>query len=410
MLNLNYLKTQKIYIRNFKFIAILLITNAQYIFAQNINENDVIYTKDFIRGIIEKVNTYQYTHPWIEKDNGWIRGVYYTGVMASYQATGNKKYLEQCDAWGNQNNWNVPEVSTDSSASGANSLTCSQTWLESYMANKKKYKILSTIDHLEKPNVKNPVNCPLTYYYEDSLRYVDALFVGPCVFAMLHKITKDEKYLGWMDSFFWDVYGALFSKADNLFYRDFRYRSEFYNNDFGLPRPDSVKYEDVRDAYPYQKTKNGKKVLWARGNGWAFAGLARILKYTPKNYSNYNKYLEVFRIMAAELIKRQQNNGFWYPNLDDPEDYGTKETSGTGFFTYGIAWGINNGILKEEVYLPVIKKSWAGLVSVVSTEGKVQWGQLVGTGPYKILQQDSHEYVSGTFLLAASEMYKLEKF
>ena len=114
--------------------------------------------------------------------------------------------------------------------------------------------------------------------------------------------------------------------------------------------------------------------------------------------------------MAAELIKRQQNNGFWYPNLDDPEDYGTKETSGTGFFTYGIAWGINNGILKKEVYLPVVKKSWAGLVSVVSTGGKVQWGQLVGTGPYKILQQDSHEYVSGTFLLAASEMYKLEKF
>ena len=71
--------------------------------------------------------------------------------------------------------------------------------------------------------------------------------------------------------------------------------------------------------------------------------------------------------------------------------------------------GINNGILNKEVYLPVIKKSWAGLVSAVSAEGKVQWGQLVGSGPYKVLQEDSHEYVSGIFLLAASEMYKLEK-
>jgi len=398
------------YVRYFKLIAMLLITNAHDIFAQNINENNVIYSKNFIRGIIEKVNSYQYTHPWTEKDRGWKRGVYYTGVMACYQATGNKKYLDQCDAWGNQNNWDVPEVSADSTASGANSLTCSQTWLESYMAIKKNYKIQATIDYLEKPNVKNPVNRPLNYYYEeDTLRYVDAIYVCPPVFAMLNKITKDEKYLGWIDSFIWDLYGALFSSADNLFYRDFRYRSEFYNNDFGFPRPDSVKYEDARDNYPYQKTKNGKKVLWARGNGWAFAGLVRILKYTPKHYANYKRYQELFRIMAAELIKRQQNDGFWYPNLDDPNDYGTKEASGTGFFTYGIAWGINNGILDKEVYLPVIKKSWAGLVSVVSAGGKVQWGQLVGTGPYKILQEDSHEYVSGIFLLAASEMYKLEK-
>jgi len=93
MLNSNNLKTKKMHIRNFKLITILLITNAHHIFAQNINENEVIYSKNFIRGIIEKVNTYQYTHPWTEKDYGWKRGVYYNGVMASYQATGNKNTL-----------------------------------------------------------------------------------------------------------------------------------------------------------------------------------------------------------------------------------------------------------------------------------------------------------------------------
>ncbi|MEP7109363.1 MAG: glycoside hydrolase family 88 protein [Ferruginibacter sp.] len=395
------------YCRNFSIISVLVVLNTECIYAQYVNGNDVIYSKNYISEIIEKVNNYQYTHPWKEKDNGWVRGVYYTGVMASYQATGNKKYLDQCEAWGNLYNWGVDEVPVDGPESGANSMTCCQTWLECYMANKKKYKILPTIDHLEKPNVKNPVNCPITYYHEYGTRYVDALYVCPPVFAMLNNITKNNKYLEWMDSFFWDVYGALFSEADNLFYRDFRYRSEYYNNSFDWPRPDSVKYEDARTSYRYQKTQNGKKVLWARGNGWVFAGLARILKYTPKNYANYNKYQELFKRIAAELIKRQQADGFWYPNLDDPNDYGTKETSGTGFFTYGIAWGINNGILNREEYLPIVKKSWAGLVSVVSSEGKVQWGQLVGTGPYKILQEDSHEYVSGIFLLAASEMYKM---
>ena len=57
----------------------------------------------------------------------------------------------------------------------------------------------------------------------------------------------------------------------------------------------------------------------------------------------------------------------------------------------------------------MVEKAWAALVSAVSEEGKVQWGQLVGSSPYKILQEDSHEYVSGMFLLAGSEMYKLAK-
>jgi rhamnogalacturonyl hydrolase YesR len=155
-------------------------------------------------------------------------------------------------------------------------------------------------------------------------------------------------------------------------------------------------------------TKNGRKVYWSRGNGWAFAGLARILKYAPGDYTNYPRYRAIFLKMAEELKKRQQENGFWYTNLDDPMDNGYKETSGTGFFTYGIAWGINNGLLSHEEYMPVIEKSWRALVSAVSDEGKVQWGQRVGASPYRVAREDSHEYVTGTFLLAASEMYKLK--
>jgi len=43
----------------------------------------------------------------------------------------------------------------------------------------------------------------------------------------------------------------------------------------------------------------------------------------------------------------------------------------------------------------------------ISAEGKVQWGQKVGDRPVQLSKDDSHEYVSGTFLLAASEMYRL---
>lgn len=368
-----------------------------------------IYSKPFIESIIVKVNDYQFSNPWTKTDDNWIRGTYYTGVMACYQSTGDQKLLDQCNAWGEKLNWQIPTLKPEQRSSGVNLLTCGQTWLESYMDKKKKFKIDPIIAHLENPEIRNPVSNPLYWYFEGGRRYVDGLFTGPPALAMLYKITGEQKYLEWMDACFWDVYGALYDYDEGLFYRDIRFRKGYYGDvDKNHTKPDDVKWENARRSYVYQETKQGKKVIWARGNGWAFAGIARILKYLPKDNANYERYKAVFKRMAIELKKRQQTDGFWYPNLADPKDFGTKESSCTGFFTYGLAWGINNGILSKEEYLPVVKNSWAGLVSVVSDEGKVQWGQLVGASPYVVLQEDSHEYVTGMFLLAASEMYKME--
>jgi unsaturated rhamnogalacturonyl hydrolase len=367
-----------------------------------------IYSKPFIKSIIDKVNDYQYANPWIETDDNWIRGTYYTGVMAVYQATGDEKYLQQCDAFGKKLEWQIPKLKPGQKDSGVNLLTCGQTWLESYLAKKEKYKIESLIAYLDDPTFRNAISEPLEWYFEGGERYVDGLFTGPPALAMLYQITGKEKYLNWMDACFWDVYGALFDIKEGLFYRDVRYKPG-YSGEVAesFLRPDSIPHEEARRSYVYQETKNGRKVIWSRGNGWALAGLARILKYVPIDYANYERYKAVFIKMAIELKKRQQPDGFWYQNLDDPQDYGSKETSGTGFFTYGLTWGINNGILSREEYLPVVEKAWAALVSAVSDEGKIQWGQLVGASPYKTLQEDSHEYVTGTFLLGASEMYKL---
>lgn len=367
-----------------------------------------IYSKKYIENIIEKVNDYQFNNPWKDMDDNWIRGTYYTGVMACHQSTGNKKLLKQCNAWGEKLNWKIPTLKPEQKSSGVNLLTCGQTWLESYMIEKKEYKISPIIAHLENPEIRNPISNPLYWYFEGGRRYVDGLFTGPPALAMLHKITGEEKYIDWMDACFWDVYGALYDREEGLFYRDIRYMPGYLGYIHpGNILPDTLAYEEARKSYVYQNTSHGKKVIWARGNGWAFAGLARILKYLPNDNPNYERYKAVFVRMAEELKKCQQPDGFWYPNLADPKDYGSKESSGTGFFTYGFAWGINNGILPKQDYYPVIQKSWSALVSVVNDEGKVQWGQLVGASPYKVIQEDSHEYVTGMFLLAASEMHKM---
>ena len=39
------------------------------------------------------------------RDDDWIRGTFYSGVMAHYYATSEKKYLDAIMAWGERNNW-----------------------------------------------------------------------------------------------------------------------------------------------------------------------------------------------------------------------------------------------------------------------------------------------------------------
>ena len=364
-----------------------------------ISAQDDIYSKSSIKAIIDKVNNYQFANPWREFDDNWIRGTYYTGVMACYQATGDKKLLEQCDALGNALNWQLPVLKPNERNTGTNLLTLGQTWLESYMVNKKKYKIRPMIAHLENPEILNPVSQPMGWYFEFGRRYVDGSFTGPPALAMLYTVTKDDKYLQWMDVIFWEVYGSLYDLEENLFYRDHRF----------FPDCIEQRKNDPEWKGNHQVTASGKKVIWSRGNGWAFAGIARVLKYLPKDHASYVRYEMVFKKMAQSLMSRQSEEGFWYPNLADPNDVPLKETSGTAFFIYGLAYGINNGILDRTEYLPVVKKGWESLYTAVSEEGKVQWGQIVGDRPVILKEEDSHEFVSGTFLLAASEMYKLAK-
>jgi len=152
---------------------------------------------------------------------------------------------------------------------------------------------------------------------------------------------------------------------------------------------------------------NGKKVLWSRGNGWVMASLPRIMEYLPKDNPYFEKYQSLLVSMAAVLKKKQGDDGFWRANLDDPDEFPMPESSGSAFFTYAIAWGINNNLLNADIYKPVVHKAWKGLCSVVDTEGKVGWGQKVGRDPAKIKKEDTGEYVSGAFLLAGSEMLKM---
>ena len=335
-----------------------------------------------VKALADRVRGHVNSQPLRFPNQHWVRGTYYAGLLAMYESTSDSAYLDDCMEWGKKVSWQIKEQGGGPYESGAYPLICGQIWYGCYRAKKDELMMQPTLAFLEDPKVENPLSAPGEWYLENTgHHFVDGLFTAPPALAMLYQMTGEEKYVNWMDACFWDVHEEIYDPDADLFYRDARSK----------PR----------------KTKNGKKVLWSRGNGWAFGGLTRILKYLPSEHPSYPKYKSLYMKMAESLAKRQQADGFWRSNLDDPEHYTMKESSGTGFFCYGITWGINNGILNRERFLPVARKAWTALASVVNEDGKVGWSQPAGGGPGKVAEADTSKFGTGIFLLAASEVFLL---
>ena len=110
----------------------------------------------------------------------------------------------------------------------------------------------------------------------------------------------------------------------------------------------------------------------------------------------------------AERVKAIQGaDGLWQPGLLGGDAYPLPEVSGSAFFVYALAWGINHDILDRATYLPVVNKGWAGLVSHIYVDGRLGSIQPIGGGPDKYKPQTSYVFGVGAFLMAGSELREL---
>jgi len=306
-----------------------------------------------------------------KNENDWARAAFYAGVMETYKTTNDEKYLNAAITWSQSFNWKLANRfrHADDHAKG-------QTYLAIY-AEKKDPAMIVDIKNTFDSLILDP------RAGRDDWWWCDALFMAPPVLSRLAATTGDSKYLDFLNTMFWDTYDFLYDKEAYLFYRD--------------------------KSYFNKKTPNGSKTFWARGNGWVMAGTVRVLQYLPKDNPAYEKYVTLLKEMAASVNKIQSSDGLWRPSLLDEAEVPHPETSGSSFFCYAIAWGINNGILDAKEYLPVVKKAWAGLNSYVTPEGKLQWVQPIGAAPDKVTIDNYQEYGSGAFLMAGSELCKLKE-
>jgi Predicted unsaturated glucuronyl hydrolase involved in regulation of bacterial surface properties, and related proteins len=336
--------------------------------------------KEVVR-YMKKVADWQLTNPTGKRLNEWEYGPFYQGLMKLYSISKDKKYYNATVDMGNKVNWEPAARPYD-----ANTYAIVPAFADAYEVSKDMKMIEKSRYCMDMPlarNLEPEVKYSNNKYWYEWWTWCDALFMAPPAYARLSVMLNKPQYMEYMDKNWWLVSDYLYSKEDSLYFRD--------------------------DSFFEKKTPNGKKVFWSRGNGWVVGGLCGVLSAMPKNDARRKKFEEQFVQMCTKLSRIQMDNGCWSQSLIDPAAHPQKETSGTAFFCYGFAWGINNGLLEREKYLPVVEKAWGALTGAVHANGKLGYVQQVGDQPANVSADDAESYGSGAFLLAGREVYKLLK-
>jgi rhamnogalacturonyl hydrolase YesR len=336
---------------------------------------------------IEKVNDYWQSHHKAECRGFWDNAAYFTGNQAVYELTKKPEYLDYAIRFAEHNKWkgatqrDKRKWRYQTYGEGmdfvlfADWQICFQVYIDLYNIEHRAERLERTLE----------VMCHQASMKEkDFWWWSDALYMGLPIFTKLYKVTGDQKLLDKQYECFVWTDSLLFDTEAQLYYRDAKY------------------------IYPKVKTAcNGGKSFWARGDGWVLAGLAKVLQDLPKDSKYRPFYVKRFKELAEGVARCQQEGGYWSRSMLCEDDAPGYETSGTAFFTYGMLWGVNNGILPAKTYKPVIDKAWKYLTEVaLQADGSVGYVQPIGEKPdltRKVDARSQAPFGTGAWLLGACE-------
>ena len=312
---------------------------------------------------------------------GWEQGALFVGLMSLADHSSRPEFGAVIRARGQANDWRLGDMIYDADAHVIGS---SYFWAARHGAGDA--AIAPMRARLDEILAKPPVN-ELTFVdngsaCRDRWCWCDALFMAPAVWLEMSKVTGDPRYAAYAKREFRATTDTLYDPASHLYFRD----SRFFER---------------RDI-------NGNKLFWSRGNGWVFAGLARMISMLPQGDADRTYMEGIFKEMASTLIGLQKPDGFWSPSLLGDPAVSLPESSGTGFYTYGLAWGIKSGLLDRSRYEPHVRRGWAALVRSVQPQGKLGYVQPVSDRPDAVGYDDTQLYGVGAFLLASGEMADLD--
>jgi len=309
-------------------------------------------------------------------DRIWTWSVLYAGLMAASDSLGDAKYRDATMAMSQKFDWKLR-----SHLPNADDQSVAQTYLEFYLINKDPAIIQPTQAELDA--ILDAPRGSAIPGKEIAWWWCDALFMAPPVWARMYAATGDRKYIDYLDQEWAKTSDRLYDPKEHLYFRD--------------------------SSYLTKTEANGKKMFWSRGNGWVMGGIVRTLQYLPKDDPARAKYIAQLQEMAAAVAKLQGQDGLWRAGLLDPADYDLPEMSGSAFFTFALAAGINDGFLDKKTYRPVIQKAWAAMLHHVYADGRLGCIQQTGAEPAPFKASASYTYGVGAYLLAGAEIRKMHR-
>lgn len=329
---------------------------------------------------LEPASTIKVMREETRNARSWQQGAFYVGLTALAERSKSGRFREAILSHGRSQQWRLGERTyhADDHVIGQSYL-----WASTHGAGPE--AIVPTRRRLDAiiaaPSTANLAAHQATECW-DRWCWCDALFMAPPLWIELSRLTKDLRYAQFAHQEWKATQDYLYDRDEHLFYRDSRF----------FERRDS----------------KGRKLFWSRGNGWVFAGIARVLTFLPKDDPARPAYETLFKQMAAKLRTVQKPDGYWPSSLLAPEDT-PPESSGTGFFVYGLAWGIDAGLLDRATYEPAVLRGWQALEKAVDADGRLGWVQQVSDRPEQVLQSDTQFYGVGALLLAGSAVLDLYK-
>ena len=309
----------------------------------------------------------------LNKGIDWRTAVFRVGVMATYRATKDDKYLQNTLAWGEANQWKLQ------GRGGGDDACAGQAYCEAFLADPKPENARFYANTQEWFDfhilLKKDFNGWHVWQWQDSL------FMGTPVVSLLGKITGNEEYFDRLVTGFHDVAKILYNPEYHLWY--------------------------FKDIAALKTTPWGNPQFWGRGNGWVMGALTRDLIYMPKDYKRRGELMAYYKDLCATIASKQGDDGFWRTSLYEPTEFPDPDASCTTFFVFGIGRGILEGWLDRETYLPVVRKGWSALVSAVGENGKLGRCQPASNKPGTTSLKGGSPEGCGAFLLAGEVMHEL---
>jgi rhamnogalacturonyl hydrolase YesR len=315
-----------------------------------------------------------------QMSSNWVAATFYVGAARLARVSDDPETLRFLTAVAEHYNYSLRGARSGPTMLNADDIAIGDLYEELYARRGQEGVLMPLRQRLDwqVPHLSRPTETPALVWW-----WADALYMAPPVLARMSAITGDPKYLIAADKEWRRTAERLWVPEERLFLRDERFKDENH------------------------RAADGEAIYWSRGNGWVMGGLARWLESVPADFAGRQFYVDLFQQMAPRIAELQQEDGLWRASLLAPEAYPEAETSGSVFYVYALAWGVNHGLLDRDQYLPAIRKGWAALNRHVLSSGLVGAAQKTGDQPVSTAPNDTGLYATGTYILAGLEIADL---